>query len=308
MSFSQQVHGVLRALAAGMLALLALAATPAAALQPTLDRIRETGVIRIGYGETVPFSYLDENGAVVGYSIDICRRVVADLQQKLGLAKLDIQYVFRTPMNRVQLLRDGAMDIECNASTVTAERQRAVAFALPHYFAATRYVALARNGLRRIADLSGRSVSVPLGTVNVGQINEINRQYKLNLAFVRASSLQEAFAMVSSGQVAAFAMDDVLLAALIATSSNPQDYSMSEEMVTTDQPYGFMMRLGDEDFVKAVNESLSALYRSPEMAMIYTRWFETSLPRNNVNLAMPMRPQLKRWFANPVMEKLMTAN
>lgn len=286
------IFGVTHALAAGT-------GTGQEKALSTLERIRDTGRIRIGYGDTAPFSYRLPDGQVVGYSIDLCRQVSETLRKQLGLASLQIDYVHRTPRNRVQLLNDGIIDIECNASTNTAERRRSAAFALSHFYASTRYVSLTRHGLQTVDDLRGRSVSVALGTVNVGQINELNRDRALNLSVVPADGLQAAFDLVEGGQVSAFAMDDVLLSAMIAASRQPQDFSLSRELVAALQPYGFMMRLGDDPFKDAVNAALAQIYRDPKMADLYRRWFEEPIPPGNITLHQPMSPRLQQALAQP---------
>jgi len=263
-------------------------------IPPTLDRIRQTGILRIGYGDTPPFSYVGADGAVIGYSIDLCKRVAEELRVQLGLSRLDIEYVPRTPSNRVQLLNSGTIDIECNASTNTDERRRSVAFAIGHFFASTRYVSLSKNRLRRIGDLAGRSVSVALGTVNVGHINKVNRERKLNLLLVPVDSLQAAFDLVTQERVSAFAMDDVLLSAMIAASGTPDSYALSDEVLTDPEPYGFMMRLDDHDFEMAVNAALRKIYASSEMPKIYERWFTQPIPGRNINLHLPMSTALKQ--------------
>lgn len=266
-------------------------------VKSTIDRIANTGKIRIGYGNTPPFSYVGPDGQVIGYSIDICKRLASSLQRQLGLAQLDIEYVPRTPSNRIQLLNDGAIDIECNSSTNTAERRKSVAFSYSHFIVSTRYVALASQGLSTLEDLRGRSVSVALGTVNVGQINAVNRERKLNLSIVPADSLQAAFDMVGNGNVSAFAMDEVLLSTMIAESTTPSDYTLSSEMVAEPQPYGFMVRLGDEGFITAVNKSLAEIYKSPEMENIYQNWFERPIPGSGINLRLPLSEQMKQSFS-----------
>lgn len=279
-----------------------LAAAPgdeAATAAPTLDRIRDTGRIRIGYGDTAPFSYRLSDGQVVGYSIDLCKEVSEKLRAQLGLTELQIDYVYRTPRNRVQLLNDGKIDIECNASTNSPERRHSAAFALSHFYASTRYVSLTRHGLQTVDDLRGRSVSVALGTVNVGQINELNRDRSLNLSIVPADGLQAAFDLVANGQVSAFAMDDVLLSAMIAQIGRPQDFSLSSELVSAVQPYGFMMRLGDDAFKEAVNTALTQIYRDPKMVEIYRRWFEAPIPPHGVDLRQPMSPRLQQALEQP---------
>jgi glutamate/aspartate transport system substrate-binding protein len=269
------------------------AAAQAEAPVSTLEHIAQTGKIRIGYGDTPPFSYRDVDGNVIGYSIEICQKVVDRLREQLRLSRLEIEYVFRTPSNRVQLLNDGAIDIECNASTNTAERRKSVFFADSHFYVATRFVSLTKNNLKSLDDLRGRSVSVTFGTINVGQINQVNRGRKLNLSIVPADSLQASFQMVSSGRVAAYAMDDVLLSTMIAKSNDPGDYQLSTEEVAPSEPYGFMMRLEDKPFQAAVNAALQEIYNSSDFSVTYDRWFNQTIPKENINLRLPMSEQLK---------------
>lgn len=266
----------------------------------TLERIEATGVLRVGYGDTAPFSYVDEqSNEVVGYSIDICQRLAEQLQVQLNLPSLDIVYVPRTPSNRIMLLNSGEIDIECNASTNTPERQRSAQFALSHFFVAVRYVALQKNNLKTLQDLAGRSVSVARGTVNVGQINQANRQQQLNLSVVPVDTLQQAFNLVGEGRVAAFAMDDILLSTMIAESSYPEKYTLSEEAVTPMEPLGFMMRLGDDAFAEQVNKALEQIYTSPDMPLLYQRWFQQPLPGKGITLNVPMSDMLAEHFISP---------
>jgi glutamate/aspartate transport system substrate-binding protein len=260
----------------------------------TLEEIARSGKIRIGYGDTPPFSYRDADGSVVGYSIELCGKVVEQIRHKLQIPHIAIEYVFRTPSNRIQLLNDGKIDIECNASTNTAERRKSVAFADSHFYVTTRFVALTKNKLTKLDDLKGRSVSVTLGTINVAQINRVNRDRRLNLSVVPVDNLQGAFEMVASGRVAAYAMDDVLLSTMIARTANPEDYSLSSEEVAPSEPYGFMMRLGDNQFHAVVNDALHDIYNSSEFPVTYDRWFNHMIPKENVNLRLPMSDRLRQ--------------
>ena len=238
----------------GLLMAVWMLSTAAAAEINTLQRLSETGTLRVGYGDTAPFSYQDDEGNVRGYSIELCQRVAEQLQQQLNLPKLDIEYVFRTPGNRVQLLNSGEIDIECNASTNNAERRRSADFSLSHFFVSVRFVALKENQFFTLQDLAGRSVSVARGTVNVGQINQANREQQLNLSVVPVETLQEAFDLVTEGRVAAFAMDDILLSTMIAESEDPSAYSLSEEAVTAEEPLGLLMRQGVQAFVEQIHK------------------------------------------------------
>ena len=265
----------------------------------TLQRLSETGTLRVGYGDTAPFSYQDDEGNVRGYSIELCQRVAEQLQQQLNLPKLDIEYVFRTPGNRVQLLNSGEIDIECNASTNNAERRRSADFSLSHFFVSVRFVALKENQFFTLQDLAGRSVSVARGTVNVGQINQANREQQLNLSVVPVETLQEAFDLVTEGRVAAFAMDDILLSTMIAESEDPSAYSLSEEAVTAEEPLGLLMRQGDQAFVEQVNQALREIYQRGDILALYERWFLQPLPGKGITLNVPISETLAQHFMNP---------
>lgn len=282
----------------GLLMTVWMISTAAAEIN-TLQRLSETGTLRVGYGDTAPFSYQDDEGNVRGYSIELCQRVAEQLQQQLNLPKLDIEYVFRTPGNRVQLLNSGEIDIECNASTNNAERRRSADFSLSHFFVSVRFVALKENQFFTLQDLAGRSVSVARGTVNVGQINQANREQQLNLSVVPVETLQEAFDLVTEGRVAAFAMDDILLSTMIAESEDPSAYSLSEEAVTAEEPLGLLMRQGDQAFVEQVNQALREIYQRGDILALYERWFLQPLPGKGITLNVPISETLAQHFMNP---------
>lgn len=270
--------------------------------QPTLERIKETGKIRIGYGAAAPFSFMTADGHIMGYSIDLCNRVVEKLKTRLDLPSIEIVYLPRTPSNRVQMLNSGEIDLECSASTNTPERRKMVNFAVSHFYCPTRYVSLAKNNLNTLADLKGRSVSVALGTVNVSYVNEANRTKKLNISVVPVDSIQAAFDMVTNGRVSAFAMDEVLLRTMIARAQNPDDYSVSVEKVMEAQPFGFMMRLNDSEFATAINEALTEIYESSEMSAIYRKWFESPVPEIGVNINLSMSTMMGSGLERPTIE------
>ena len=283
----------------GLLMAVWMLSTAAAAEINTLQRLSETGTLRVAYGDTAPFSYQDDEGNVRGYSIELCQRVAEQLQQQLNLPKLDIEYVFRTPGNRVQLLNSGEIDIECNASTNNAERRRSADFSLSHFFVSVRFVALKENQFFTLQDLAGRSVSVARGTVNVGQINQANREQQLNLSVVPVETLQEAFDLVTEGRVAAFAMDDILLSTMIAESEDPSAYSLSEEAVTAEEPLGLLMRQGVQAFVEQVNQALREIYQRGDILALYERWFLQPLPGKGITLNVPISETLAQHFMNP---------
>lgn len=293
-------HPTTRAFVAAVLLAATIPVVRAEAPASTLDRIRETGHIRIGYSaEVPPFSYLDGDGQVVGYSIELCSRVAEKIQQQLGLPALNIDYVQRTPSNRVAMLNDGDIDIECVASTNTAERRKSVAFSFPHFLTAVQFVALKDGGPRRIADLVGHSVASTLGTTVISLINAVSREKGLNIAVVPTPDHQAAFDMMASGRVVAFAMDSIILSTRVANAPNPNLYLMSEDAFGPPEPYGLMMRLGDPDFVDAVNAALGEIFRSGDITPIYAKWFTSPIPPKGINLQLPMSAALAAAFAAP---------
>ncbi len=198
------------------------------------------------------FSFQTDDGTVTGYSIELCALLAEELRQALQLPQLRTEYVPRTPSNRIQMLNDGQADIECASSSNTAERRKVASFAPPHFLAQTRFVALARNNIHTLEDLRGKSVSVVLGTVNVGEILKVSRERKLNLVSLPVDTVQGAFDLVATGRASAFAMDDILLTTMVAASGHPDDYVISAEALTEPTPFGFMTRLDDQEFSELV--------------------------------------------------------
>lgn len=262
-------------------------------LQPTVERLRETPVLRIGYGSAEPFSFTTSSGEVVGYSIDLCKAMAVELQQMLDLPPLKLEFIYRTPANRMQLLNEGRMDIECNASTSTPERRKAAIFAPPHFITQTRFVSLAKNNIRTLEDLRGKSVGVVLGTVNIVEILQASRERKLGLVSVPVQEVADAFDLVTNGRASAFAMDDILLYNLIARSGQPQNYRISDEALSEPSAYGFMTRIEDPEFAARVAEALRRVYRSPQMKDIYDKWFMRPIGETQYTLNMPMSAKLK---------------
>lgn len=259
----------------------------------TIDRIRETGVMRVGYGTTAPFSFKETDGSIAGYSIDLCNELAREIAGPIGVGTVRVEYVPRTPANRIQLLNDGDIDIECNASTNSPDRRKVASFAPPHFIAQTHFVTLKKSGIHTIDDLRGKTVSVVLGTVNVGQILQFSRDKKLGLAAVPVADVQAAFDLVEDGSVSAFAMDDVLLRSMVIRTGNPDDYVISDEPLGDPAPYGFMTRIDDPAFAALVADSLVRIYRGPKMMEIYDKWFMRPIRGGRYSLNLPMSNDLK---------------
>jgi glutamate/aspartate transport system substrate-binding protein len=288
-------------LAFGILSLLSTQAASEDSQPPTLETITRTGTIRLGYADhNIPFSYLGTGPEPIGYSIELCLRVADSIKTKLGLPDLKIDFVKRTPSNRITLLNDGTIDIECVASTNTEERRKAVWFSYSHFITGTRYVALKSSRLNTVADLAGRTVVVTTGTINISQLNVLNRKLGLNIAVLQNDSTAGGFEMVTENRASAFVMDDILLRSFVAETGKPDDYSISNEYLAPPQPYGLMLRHGDTGFRDAVNEALGQIYKSGEIEQIYEKWFNAPIPPNDINLKRPMPGDLAEIFRRPV--------
>ena len=288
-------------LALGIFGLLSTYAAGQEVQPPTLETIARTGIIRLGYADrNIPFSYLGTGPEPIGYSIELCLKVVDSIREKLDLPGLKVDFVKRTPSNRITLLNDGTIDMECVASTNTEERRKAVWFSYSHFITGTRYVALKSSGLNTVADLAGRTVVVTTGTINISQLNVLNRKLGLNIAVLQNDSTEGGFEMVTENRASAFVMDDILLRSFVAETGKPEDYAISNEYLAPPQPYGLMLRHGDTGFRDAVNEALGEIYASGEIEKIYEKWFNAPIPPNGMNLQRPLPDDLADAFRNPV--------
>ncbi|NTJ41825.1 amino acid ABC transporter substrate-binding protein [Agrobacterium larrymoorei] len=267
---------------------------------PTLERIRETNTIVIGHREDeVPFAYRAPNGKVIGYSVEICEYIADHIKNELKLDRLDIAYLTATTATRFLLVKAGKIDLECSATTNTAERRGLVEFSYPHFITATRFVSKASSNLHRIRDLAGRTVASTTGTVNIEQLQNRNRADGLNISVLLAKRNSEGFTMVETNRASAFVMDGVLLAAQVAFSSAPKDYVISEETFGSPEPYGILMQKDDLAFKKLVNEALHQLFVSGEISRIYDKWFMSAIPPDGRNFNLPLSPDLRAAFSEP---------
>jgi glutamate/aspartate transport system substrate-binding protein len=286
------------ALLTGFAAALALAA-PAAAQEGTLKKIKDSGSITIGHRDaSVPFSYYDDKQQPVGYSMDLCNRVVEAVKAELKLPNLKVNHQLVTSANRIPLMANGTIDLECGSTTNNLARQEQVWFATTHFVTANRFVSKKSAKIGKLADLKGKTIVSTAGTTNIKQITEINGQQNLGMNIISANGHPEAFQMVETGRAVAFVMDDILLYSLVAQSRNPGDYVISSEALSV-EPYGIMLRKDDAAFKKVVNTALNNVYKSGEINKIYEKWFPKPVPPKSINLNLPMSPQFKKVVQNP---------
>jgi glutamate/aspartate transport system substrate-binding protein len=269
-------------------------------LTGTLKKIKETGVINIGYRDSsIPFSYLDDNQKPVGFAIDICLKVVEAVKKELKLDKLAVEFNPVTSSGRIPLLANGTIDLECGSTTNNPDRLKQVAFTNTHFLTATRFISKKSSKLNSIDDLKGKTVASTSGTTNIKQLTEANAARNLGINIVPAKEHAESFLMVETDRAVAAVLDDILLASFAAGAKDPDAYVISTDAFSKPEPYGIMLRRDDPAFKKVVDDATAALYRSAEGQKLYAKWFLERIPPKGLNLNVPMGAELKKAFDRP---------
>jgi ABC-type amino acid transport substrate-binding protein len=276
------------------LALAALAATltlPALA-QTTLEKVKASGSISVSYRESsIPFSYLDDKAQPVGFSVDICERIVDEVKKATGRADLKVTRQAVTSANRIPLLVNGTIDIECGSTTNNSDRAKQVAFATNFFYTGTRFLVKADSGIKGLADLNNKVVVSTTGTTNFRIMRNLITEQKLPIELIGAKDHSESALLVESGRAAAFAMDDILLYGLRASAQNPASLAVVGEAIQV-EPYALMVRREDPAFKALVDGVLAGMMKSGEFARLYTRWFQSPIPPRGINLNAPMGKEL----------------
>jgi len=284
-------------------ALLALAAAhlpaPAQADDGTLKKIRANGAITLGVRESsIPLSYLDAAQQPVGYHIDICNRIVDAIRAQLKLPALKVQHQTVTSQNRIPLVTNGTVDLECGSTTNNEARNRQVAFAPTTFVTRVRMAVKKASGIAGLAQLDGKPVATTTGTTSVALMRAHEKGKAVDFKEVYGKDHADSFLMLETDRAVAFVMDDNLLAGLIATSKSPDAYAIVGETLSV-EPIAIMFRRDDPEFKKLVDGAVIAMMKSGEVDRLYARWFNAPIPPRNVNLAFPMSDALKQLIQNP---------
>jgi glutamate/aspartate transport system substrate-binding protein len=265
----------------------------------TLRRIAETGTINLGHRESsVPFSYYDQRKQVVGYSHDLMLRVAEAVKAELKLPALTLRLVPVTSQNRIPLVQNGTVDIECGSTSNTVERARQVAFSTSIFVVSTRLLVDRASGIKDFGDLSGRRVVVTAGTTSERLLRTYNEGRGGRITVVTARDHNDAFQAVEAGKVDALMLDDALLYGERAKAAEPQRWIVTGTPMSS-EVYGCMMRRGDPVFKEVVDRCLTRLLRSGEAMKIYTRWFLKPIPPRNLNLNWPASEALLALYRSP---------
>ncbi len=281
-----------------LLALAVLVAAGAAQAN-TLSKIKETGAVSMGVRESSgALSYTLGDGKYAGYHTEICQRVLADIQKKLGMAKLDIKYQPVTSQNRIPLVQNGTVDIECGSTTNNATRQKDVAFAVTTYVEEVRIAVKANSGITSIAQLNGKNVATTTGTTSVQLLRKHERGAGVDFKEVFGKDHADSFLLLESGRADAFVMDGQILAGNIAKAKVPADFKIVGEVLAV-EPIAIMMRKDDPAFKTAVDDSIKAMMKSGDIAKLYDKWFMQPIAPANTKVGLPASEATKAAWATP---------
>ncbi|MEE7485632.1 amino acid ABC transporter substrate-binding protein [Methylobacterium oryzae] len=293
----------MRLLAPCLAALLLAApagAAQAADLTGTLKKIHDSNRLVLGVRDTAtPFSYLDQNQKVVGFAVDICLRIADAVKRELKMPGLEVGMEFVNSSSRIPLMTNGTVDLECGTTTNNAERKKQVDFTNTHFLTATRFVSRKDQHIASLDDLRGKTVSSVAGSTNILMLIKANNERKLGITVIAAKDVPEGFLLVETGRAAAFVMDDVQLSVVAAQSKEPSAYVVSEETLSNPEPYGIMLRKDDPAFKAVVDRATADLYRSPEITVLYDRWFLKPVPPRGLTYNVPLSSALRWAFAHP---------
>jgi glutamate/aspartate transport system substrate-binding protein len=285
--------------------LLALATTAGLALTTgvahadTLKKIKDSAAVTMGVRESSGgLSYTLGDGKYVGFHVELCQRVLGDIQKQLGLAKLDVKYQAVTSQNRIPLVQNGTVDIECGSTTNNATRQKDVSFAVTTFVEEVRIAVKANSGITSIAQLNGKKVATTTGTTSVQLLRKHERGAGVNFDEVFGKDHADSFLLLESGRADAFVMDGQILAGNIAKAKAPADFRIVGEVLSV-EPIAIMIRKDDPAFKKAVDDSLKAMMKSGDMGKVYDKWFMQPIPPTNTKIGLAVSDATKNAWANP---------
>jgi len=278
---------------------LAFGLAGAAHAQDTLKKIKDSGSITMGVRESSgALAYTLGDGKYTGFHYDVCQKVIADIQKQLGMAKIDIKYQPVTSQNRIPLVQNGTVDIECGSTTNNVARQKDVAFAPTLYVEEVRIAVKANGGITGIAGLKDKTVATTTGTTSVQLLRKNKRAQGMDFKELNGKDHSDSFLLLESGRADAFVMDGQILAGLISKSKNPADFKIVGEPLSV-EPIAIMYRKDDPTFKKAVDDSVKALAKSGEAAKLYDKWFMQPIPPANTKVNLPASEATKAAWANP---------
>ncbi|MEO8278193.1 MAG: amino acid ABC transporter substrate-binding protein [Ideonella sp.] len=265
----------------------------------TLGKIKDSGAVTMGVRESSgALSYTLGDGKYAGYHVEICQKVLADIQKQLGMAKLDIKYQPVTSQNRIPLMQNGTVDIECGSTTNNLARQKDVAFAVTTFVEEVRIAVKANSGITSIGQLAGKKVATTTGTTSVQTLRKNERASGINFDEVFGKDHADSFLLLESGRADAFVMDGAILAGNISKAKNPADFKIVGEVLSV-EPIAIMLRKDDPAFKKAVDDSIKGMMKSGEINKLWDKWFMNPIPPSNTKVGLAVSESTKQAWANP---------
>jgi len=271
----------------------------AKAASPTLDKIKSTGAVTMGVRESsIPMSYATAGSKFDGYHIEICRLILNDIKDKLAMSTLRINYQPVTSQNRVPLIQNATVDIECGTTSNTAARAKDVGFANTLYVEEVRIAVKVNSGINSIAQLVGKRVATTTGTTSVQLLRKHEKANGVNFEEVFGKDHADSFLLLESGRADAFVMDSSILAGNIANAKNPKDFKIVGEVLST-EPIAIMVSKNDPEFKAAVNAAIAKIVASGKMPALWDKWFLKPIPPKNIIVGLELSPATKNAWANP---------
>ncbi|WP_211467037.1 amino acid ABC transporter substrate-binding protein [Collimonas silvisoli] len=262
--------------------------SPPAIAGATLAKIKDAQTVTLAYRETTaPFSYLDGDKRPIGFTLDLCSKIVDGIRQELKLPQLKVNYLAVTPSTRIAAISSGKADLECGTTTNNTERRKQVAFTVPHFFAGVRMAVRADSGIKNWADLRGKKVVTTKGTTTIKLLNDRNKVRALALNLVEGTDHAESFSMLEKGQADAFVMDDVILFGFRANMKNPGEFVIVGDALSV-EPYAIMLGKDDAEFKTLVDREMANMEHDGDFRKIYNKWFMSPVPPLGKSMNMPM--------------------
>ena len=286
-------------LAGAAVAVSALAVAGAAHAEDTLKKIKDSGSITEGVRESSgALAFTLGDGKYTGFHYDVCAHIIDDIKKHLGMSKIDVKYQPVTSQNRIPLVQNGTVDLECGSTTNNVARQKDVAFAPALYVEEVRIAVKKSSGIKGIADLNGKTVATTTGTTSVQLLRKNKRAQGMDFKELNGKDHSDSFLLLESGRADAFVMDGQILAGLISKAKNPGDYAIVGEPLSV-EPIAIMYRKDDPAFKKLVDDSVRAMAKSGEVAKLYDKWFMQPIPPGNTKVNLPASEATKAAWANP---------
>jgi len=265
----------------------------------TLGKIESANLIAIGHRETsVPFSYVDASNQVIGFSQDLCNKIIDAVKVKTHRPNLQVRFIPVTSQNHIPLVQNGTVDLECGVTTNLTSRQRQVAFGNTFFIATTRLLTRKDSGIKDFPDLAGKTVVTNQGTTSERILRRMNEEKKMNMRIIAAKDYGEGRLTLETGRAVAYMMDDVLLAGTRTLTAKPADWVIVGTPQSS-EAYGFMLRKDDPAFLKVVDDTLAQVMKSGEINAMYDKWFMKPVPPKNMNFDFPMSDNLRELYKNP---------